>query len=380
MDVTRPPIWSYLVADLRTNAILDELPLTAVTWTKKLNDTGTMLASWNIAVDERRNANTLTTPAKLALYAVRDGLPLWGGVIWTRSYDSFTQTVQIGCGDFGSYFDHRKVVPLLGAVGADTGIIAGVSVTFTATEQNEIARQLVALAATHTGGDIGINLDASVSGTLRDRTYFGYELQGVTDAIKLLAGLEDGPDFLFDVTAGIGVEQPRRVLLLGDPHLGQQGSPHVWEYGGNVAQYVWPSDGTGMATRTYAVGDGIEQAALIAMAENTVRYADGWPVLEQETGYTTVSDPSTLNAHASSDLLAARLPIVLPTLQLRRGVPPLLGDYQVGDDGRLVILDAFHRDPGIDTQIRTIGQTVRPDSTDGEQVELTCAPILEDVI
>lgn len=376
----RPPAqWSYLLADLRTNAILDEIPLVGVKWTKTLNDSGTLTGTWPLAVKEKRNARTLTTPCRTALYARRDGTPMWGGIIWTRTYDSANHSVQIGCGDFGSYFDHRKVVPLLTGVGTDVTAVGPLQAMYLATDQNEIARQLVALAATHTGGDIGITLDVSMSGILRDRTYFGYELDGTMDMIKLLSGLIDGPDFIFDVGPGDNVDAPKRLLLLGDPQLGQQGSDHVWEYGGNVKDYTWPTDGTAMSTRRYAVGDGIEQAALIAVAEDSAKYVDGWPLLEGESTYTTVTDATDLNSHAAADLQAARLPVVLPTLILHPDKPPYLGEYQVGDDGQLVIADDFDPD-GIDAPIRIIRQDVTPDGSEGEMVTLTASPVTEELV
>lgn len=374
------PIWSYLVADLRTGAILDELPLSGVRWSKTLNGTGSFTGTWQLGPAERRDAYTLTTPAKTAIYALRDGVPMWGGVVWTRRYNSATGTVDLGAGDFGTYFDHRKVVPfLLGAAG-DVTYVAKQQVTFAAVDQNDIARQLIALAQSHAGGDIGIEVDTATSGILRDRTYFGYELQGVRDVIDALCNVIDGPDYLFDVAAG-STEQPRRVLRLGDPHLGQQGSSHVWEYGGNVSDYIWPSDGSSMTTRTYAVGDGIEQGALIAFSEDFDRYNNGWPLLESEAGYTTVTDAGTLNAHAQADLNAGRLPVALPTLSVRGDMAPFLGDYSVGDDARLVIPlgDPFFA-AGLDTSVRLVQLDVVPESDSGEQVDLTCAPLLEDAI
>lgn len=379
MAVT-PPIWSYLIADLRTNAILDEVPLSAVQYTEKLNDSGTFTGSWPLSVSEQRDAYTLTTPARNAVYALRDGTPMWGGPIWTRAYDSTTQTVSIGAGDFGSYFDHRKILPLL--TGSGASFIAPLSVTYSGVDQNQIARNLIALAASHTGGDIGITLDTTASGTPRDRTYWGYELNGVMDVLKALAALEDGPDFMFTVAQGLGTARPRRLLQLGNPRLGAVTTSNVWEYGGNLIAFGPASDGTGMATRTFGVGDGIEQAALIAYAENSQRYLDGWPLLEAETGYTTVTDPSTLAGHASADLTAARLPIALHTMTVHRDLAPRLGEYVVGDNGQMVIpigSDPYYR-AGIDTQVRIVSRTVSPDASDGEKVVLTCAPVLEDVI
>lgn len=379
--VTRvpPPIWTYLAADLRTGVVLEELPLTGVRWGKRLNDAGAMSGRWQLGPAEHRDAYALTTPTKTALFAVRDSVPQWGGIVWTRAYDSESEAVSIQAGDFWSYFDHRKVVPFLSTFPGDTGFVAKQAVTFTAVEQNEIARQLVTLAQAHTGGDIGIELDTTISGTLRDRTYSGYELTDVGEALRLLANVEGGPDVMFDVGQGTG-GRPRRVLRVGDPMLGQQGSPHVWEVGGNVLTYTWPSDGTRMATRTYGVGDGIEEAALVAFAENFDLYGQGWPLLEAETGYTTVTDPSTLNAHARADLAAATLPVVLPALKVRGDMPPFLGQFGVGDDGRLIIAagDRFHRG-GLDARMRVVQMDVEPETSEGEQVTLTMSPLVEGV-
>lgn len=375
------PVWSYLVADLRTGAILDEIPLADVQWSKQLNGSGSLSGTWTIGVSEQRDAYTLTTPAKSAIYAVRDSVPMWGGIIWTRAYDSATRQVKIGAGDFGTYFDHRKVVPLLTAAEpGDVTFVARQSIGYTQLDQNEIARRLVALAQSHQGGNIGIELDDSLSGYLRDRTYYGYELSTTSDVIAQLCNIIDGPDYLWDVAQGTG-DTPRRVLRLGTPLLGQQGSSHVWEVGGNVMTYQWPSDGSAMATRTYAAGDGIEEGALIAVAENSDRYNTGWPLLEAETGYTSVTDPDTLNSHAQSDLAAARLPIALPTLAVRGDMAPFLGEFNVGDDGRLVIPagDSFFRN-GLEAPVRVVSLAVSPETDEGEQVSMTVAPLIEDVV
>lgn len=374
------PIWTYLVADLRTGAILDELPLTGVRWSKKLCASGSLSASWQLGPATTRDAYTLTTPCKTAIYAVRDSVPMWGGIIWTRSYDSSTGKLGISAGDWWTYFNHRKVIPFLTTYAGDTAFVAKQQVTYVDLDQNDVAEALVSLAQSHQGGDIGIQVDSTGSGILRDRTYHGYELASVGDVLGKLASVENGPDMMFDVAQG-PTDQPRRLLRLGSPWLGQQGSAHVWEVGGNVESYTWPSDGSAMATRTYAVGNGIEDAAPIAFTEDFSRYNAGWPLLEAETGYTTVSDPGTLNAHAAADLQAARLPVVLPKLTVRGDLPPYLGEFGPGDDGRLVVPagDAFHTG-GLDTTVRVVAMDVTPESDSGERVELTCAPVLEDVV
>ncbi|MFD6302267.1 hypothetical protein ACFWFF_04180 [Streptomyces sp. NPDC060223] len=37
--------------------------------------------------------------------------------------------------------------------------------------------------------------------------------------------------------------RPVRRFRVGTPHLGKQGTPHVWEYGVNLIGCTWPVDG-----------------------------------------------------------------------------------------------------------------------------------------
>ncbi|GGM76862.1 hypothetical protein GCM10012275_54410 [Longimycelium tulufanense] len=372
------PIYTYLVADLRTNTILDELPLTGVKFTKPLNDSGQLNATWKLDTSNattRRNPYDLTMPARRCLYALRDGHPIWGGIIWTRRYTSTEQTVSIGAGEFWSYFDHRKVLPVLTSTAIDH--IASRTVSYTNTEQNQIARNLVALAQSHTGGDILIETDSTSTGIFRDRTYHGHELREVGDTLRQLCNVLSGPDMAFDVAPGTGIA-PRRVLRLGTPRLGQQGSAHVWESGGNVLDYVWPSDATRMTTRAYAAGEGVDLGIPIAYHEDTSRYDAGYPLLESERTYTGVVVEQTLRDHAEADQTATRLPVALPVLTLRGDTPPTAAEVTRGDDGRVLLGPDLFFPHRIDTTMRVIDITIAP-GDDAERLELTMAPLLDDV-
>lgn len=371
------PVYTYAIADLRTNTLLEEVPLNGVRFNKPLNGSGRFSAAWKL--DEhsgRLNPHDLTMPARRVIYAFRDSRPMWGGVIWSRAYDSESDTVSIGAGEFWSYFDHRKVLPALpGSI--DLTTVAGLSTTYDNVDQNEIARQLVDQAQTHTGGDIGIEFDTTTSNMLRDRTYSGFGLTDVGEALRNLTNVEGGPDMVFDVLpADSG--SPRRILRIGTPWLGQQGSSHVWEIGGNAIRYTWPTDGTRMATRAFATGEGVDLGTPIAVSEQAERYDQGFPVLELENNYSGAESESTLDGHAQADQHAARMPVVLPTIEVRGDIPPTAAEVNRGDDGWLVIpADRFHR-AGFEGAVRVIDMDFSP-SIDAERVVLTLAPLLDGI-
>src|SRR5689334_2722493 len=110
------PVYTYTIHDLASNAQICELPLTGVSFCKKLYDTGTFNGTFTVenrAGSHRtvKDPYDATMPCRRCLYVWRDGVPQWGGIIWTRSYDSTNRQIQIGAADFWSYFDHRKVLP-----------------------------------------------------------------------------------------------------------------------------------------------------------------------------------------------------------------------------------------------------------------------------
>ncbi|WP_027945954.1 hypothetical protein [Amycolatopsis taiwanensis] len=372
-----PPVYTYLIADLATNTILEEISLTGVKFNKPLNDSGKFAANWKLGPKTSHlDPYDLTMPARRVIYAFRDDRPMWGGIIWTRSYDSTNQVVQIGAGEWWSYFDHRKVLPTF-TYGGTLTQVAALTESYRSTDQNTIARQLVATAQAHAGGNILVTpADTDVSGILRDRSYSGYDLTDLGDALRNLCNVIDGPDMVFDVLPGSPA--PRRVIRIGTPRLGQQGSSWVWEMGGNVTAYKWPSDGTRMATRAYATGQGIELGLPIAVAEDTSKYSMGFPLLELERQYSSAEDAGTLAGHAASDQQAARMPVALPQLVVRGDIPPTAADIDRGDDGWLVIPpDPFHR-AGFEGPVRVIDMEFNP-GTNAERVILTMAPLLDGV-
>lgn len=382
------PVYTYMVHDLLTNIPLGDLPLTGVSYGKRLNDSGA--ASGSFHVENRRDPRRivrdpydLTTPCKRCVYIYRDDVPQWGGIIWTRRYDSRTRTVQLGLGDWWTYYDHRKILPLLPTNPAVRYTVAEMVARFghpAPIDQNAIARGLLALAHQHPGGNLGVVADPVDSLITRERTYRGYELGDVGEALRQLAGVQNGPDLLFDVDRQLGADgRPVRRLRLGDPGLGQQGSAWVFEYGGNVVDYTWPSDGTRYASRVLAAGEGMVEGTPIAVAESTDGYPTGWPLVETERGYSTVSDPSVLQAHADADLQAARRPVVLPQLEVRGERWPMVGEWNVGDDARVVIEDDWLPDR-VDTLARIVAADMTPPEGDAdEKVVLTMSPLLDDI-
>lgn len=377
--------WTYLLADLMTGAVTAEIEMTGVRVSQKLNTAGTMTGTWPVPANWRGSSPyVLTTPARTMGIALRDGRPLFGGILWTRRPDPEKKTVDLAFADWFSYFDSRMVLPVYTPNGT-TSQVSALGTAYAQAEQNDIARALVAQAQAATGGSLGIVMDDTTSGILRDRTYAGHELVNVGTALKQLAEVIDGPDIAFGVAPELDSNgRVIKTMRIGDPKLGVEGSPHVFEIGANALSYRFDSDGTRMMTRAYATGEGTEAGQLIAVAENDTRYADGWPLLEGETNRNTVSADTTLQEHADAELRRNWLPVVTPSVTVLgdgrdtegRKIYPSIGEVSVGDEVRIAIRDFFFAD-GLDVQLRVVALDYSPDGV--ETMQLTMNPIYDDI-
>jgi len=371
--------YTYLVADLSSGVILDELPLTGVSFDKRLNDTGSFRGQLRVDDPEIRDRGPrlLTEPGRTAVYVDRNGDLLWGGIFWTSRYSAANSTLEIGASDFLSYFEHRRV---LAYPVADPPR----SVAYT-DDQLAIAVSLVQLAQSHRGGDLGLevrvlvpaDIPAGTSGVTRTVSYAAEELKLVADALRDLANAKNGFDFVVDVEYG-REGTPVRFMRFGYPRLDQPGAPHIWEYGANLIDFTWPRDAASMVTRMFAQGTSDGGAPLLKWAEDSAAYDNGWVLLEDAASQLDTKEPTLVHAQAWGELEARRRPVVLPELTVRADLEPIVGSYDVGDDMRVIIDDPFFAAGHEDVTVRLLSFEVTPGDDAGlEQVTLTVTPIRE---
>ena len=322
--------YRYLFADLLTNAILAELPLTSVNFTQQLNTAGTFTGKLELSgVDAAAmNVANATIPGRTAIYVDRDGTLVWGGVLWTRDWTSKDQTVTLTAREFESYFERRRIT-------ADT--------VFYGTDQLTAVQTLVNNAQATTNGNIGVAIGTETSGVLINRTFYGYEYKTVFSAIQELSKTSTGFDFNI-LVAYDSNHNPTKTLHLGYPRYGQtysatsQTSP-VFDMPGNVMDYQWTEDGITTANTVYALGAGSNPGKLTATSVDSTKITAGWPLLEDQINYSDVIDSTLLTTLSAGRVGAVSYPpqtikiLVPPTLD------PVFGSYNVGDSARVRITD-----------------------------------------
>lgn len=366
--------WTYSVGDLRTGQISEVLPLSGVSWSRPLNDAGTVSGALdledpdNVALDPR----TCSAPARSFVFVEHDGAPVCGGVIWTHRYTRKpSRSLQIGAAGLWSLWDHRKVLPALTYAqapgeAADT-VLPGLSL-------ETIAKRLVQQAIAHTGGNVPLVLPADVTGTA-ERRVNAYELADLGHELKLLTGVLDGPDIEFVPRRVAGDESRIEwVMRVGTP-LEQAGDPWVWD--DSVAESAVVDlgvdiDGSKLAARGWVPGVGTEREQLRGLHEDMTLVAAGYPLLEvEDTSHTQTAEQDTLDDHAA-DLVARRAtPLEQWSLSVRADVEPALGTYQPGDTA-IVQLEGDPYIPDGEHLVRILAMSGSSD----EVVRLEVAPDL----
>jgi hypothetical protein len=104
------PRYEYYVVDVVTNQVLAQIPFEDVSYERRLRDFGAFDGKITVtAQTENLDLYNSTMPGKTALYVVRNGVCVWGGIIWGRTYDLQGRSLALTAAEFTSYLSHRNI-------------------------------------------------------------------------------------------------------------------------------------------------------------------------------------------------------------------------------------------------------------------------------
>jgi hypothetical protein len=360
-------LYSYYCTDLVTQRILGLFPLTGVSYQTTLDAAGTFSADLSIADPAIRDANweQATRVPRTALYVLRDVDPVWGGIIWTRDYDSTSMKEHFQAATFESYWSHLPY---------------NASTSWVNKDQMGIVREILASVAA-AGYVMPCPVSGNTSGILRDFATDGTQYQWILSIIQQLQQLPDGFDFAVDVFYN-ALMGPYKQLNLDYPRRGLTAveTPYVFEYPGNVISYKWPEDGSAFATDVVEMGAGSGPSMVVGLAADVGLVVDGWPIMFAVVSRKNEDRQAFIDGYAAGDLAIYRVPTTIVELHVRAGWDPRLGTYRVGDDVRLRIGPNREREPdsrfplGLDTFLRIQSIKVVVGDDGNEDVAITLIP------
>jgi len=110
MSLQTEVVYRYFLTDLLTNQVISEVPFKGVSFERANKRAGGF--SGTIPFIEATKGIDLyeaTMPGRTGLYVVRNNVCVWGGIIWSRSYDAASRNMSVEGAEFISYLYHRQI-------------------------------------------------------------------------------------------------------------------------------------------------------------------------------------------------------------------------------------------------------------------------------
>lgn len=340
-----PSVYTYITANIKTGQVVEEVPLRSVKWGKELNGPGTFEGS--IDADHPKASRDVVHPGARFLYVLRDGVPVWGGILWIARNTGGTLEVQAQ--GIWSYYRRRLIKA---------------TTTFTNTDQFTIAQTLLDAAADAPGGDIGVAVPNTTCGVLRDRTYYSVERKQLGEAVEQLSAVENGFDF--EVATSLSGATFTNNVVFYYPRQGRR-LDAVWDVSVHVSLDSWEVDASATANSISGLGSGDGEDALVLDVADPAKLSE-YPLLEDTASFKDVVERSTLDAHSRAELTRRSAPTALPELTLLPTSETTVGSFVVGDEVRLRGTRGW---PELDGWYRIVGYNVEVSDDGDEKVKVT---------
>ncbi|MGO4630489.1 hypothetical protein AB4225_06030 [Streptomyces sp. 2RAF24] len=340
----RPYSITWFGCDFMTGEIIAELPSLQLSGTldRRLGEYTTANLQLLLA-GAPPNWRAATEPGRAMIVGVWDGVPGWAGYIAgprTRSATTATLTAST----IEAYLDRRYTGTLvLGS--ADEATIAA------------------ALLGVAQDGLDSLDIDAPMTGTVRDRSYADSDDKTIYSALSELMGVQGGPEWTIDPVWNSG-RTGFRLIARVRKRLGVQATnpQAVFSLPGSLTEYQGTesyADGHG-ATVVQATGNGEgDTGRAVSAVQRSPLVGQGWPVYEYRwSPSSSITSRDVLNEHASQAAADLATGTTTWTLTARASLAPHLGsEWALGDSVRLVVdagYSAGHPD-GADVVARAYG-------------------------
>jgi hypothetical protein len=102
--------YRYFLTDLVSNQVIAEIPFSGVSYERAIRKAGSFSGTI-AAIEATKNYNLyeVTMPGRTGLYVLRNGVCVWGGMIWSRSYSESSKQLSVDASEFTSYLYHRNI-------------------------------------------------------------------------------------------------------------------------------------------------------------------------------------------------------------------------------------------------------------------------------
>lgn len=342
---------TYVFGDLLTGRIISEIPLYGVSILEKFGG-GEFRATFQYDMTGRDNEvlDAATYPGRCFVVVERNAVPIFGGYVQTRTYQSQAKSAQLFGRGFAAYPQRRLLRQDVNYVGQD---------------QITIFRDLW-VKMQDDPDSIRVNLfSAFTSGVNLDFQVLTSEFKTYGQLFEQIADGDTGFEWRIDTTKSGGAYT--HSLRVGYPVIGSTDPARiVFEYPGNILNY-WKNETLADAgTYVYTIGAGEGNSMLTYAVAHYDLLNHGFPRYDVEVARKDITSRSVLEAVGRQEALKHKAPAPGFTVQVKADLDPIFGTYTLGDACRLIIRDPKHPTT-FSKDTRLVAWEYRPPSSDGTE-------------
>lgn len=322
------PMMTYVFGDMLTGTVIEEISLQGVSMTRGLGQ-GDFRGSFQLDQTGKNNRDLLAATQEGRCYVVaeRDGQPIWGGFVWTRTYQSQAKIFQLYCRAFEHYPEYRFVQPDFENL---------------STEQRNIFLNLW-ISMMSDPNSLQVTLPAAFSTVVsKSLTVRDFEYKTYRDAMDSLANADDGFDWTIDVARVLGAYT--KTLRVGYPTIGA--TEHaIFDYPGTILNYWQNGSMAGRGTHVFGLGAGEGSTMLVQPVTHLDLVSNGFPRYDAAVSFKDINDPTLLTGLTIQAATIRKAGVPTITAEIKGNVEPEFGSYGLGDAVKVFFRDPRHPDP-----------------------------------
>jgi len=347
--------YRYIFGSLRTESIIAEIPLFGTYMDNELNVGGRFDGSFNLDMTGFDNQTLMdaTIPGRCFVVCEREGQPVWGGYVWSRTYQSQAKTIQLYAQSFEYYPTHQLIRNDFVSTNTEQLIIF-----------NSLWTDMMNSTASR---NLNINLPSGIPPTVIPKSVVvaASDFKYYDEIISSLADSADGFDWTIDI--GKSGSNYIKTLRAGHPTIGTTDPRQLtFEYPGNILNYYATESMTDAGTNVFTLGSGEGTSMIYTEYVHQDLLDSGSPRWDITSSRKDIDNQAQVDSFGIQEGTIRRPPMLVVKPSLKANVVPEFGSFGLGDACNLVITDS--RFPsGFTFSARITKWTLQPQSSENTE-------------
>lgn len=321
--------YKYYFGSLRTPGVIAEIACYGIHMDMELNVGGTFNGTFQLDQTGKRNSDLLgaTIPGYSFIMCERNGIVVWGGFVWSRTYQSQSKSVQLYGQTFEMYPNSQLIDTDLEAFDDIRNIFGFLWNTMQSTTERNLGIN-VTLVPPISELEIGLQAFAV------DFKYYG-------EMMAQVANTSIGLDWYIRCSRTPNNDY-RKDLIIGYPTVGTDltSTSLIFEYPGSITNYYMTESMADAGTNIYVTGSGDGSNMIIGTATDPTLITQGFPRWDRVVSQKDIGSQFIANAWAEQQFAVRRPPKTTVKATMKGDLTPEFGAWGMGDTVKVVIKDA----------------------------------------